>query len=120
LFDGYILLALALPENGDGQWPVAVAENIYPPQRLPLFTFIPVSQGVINQQTKVLYNDAINPPNSRYVAYWYDRNKRRVFPATGVSPSFFTISAGTYAISLPTLTVPTNTATVPTPEGTGV
>jgi hypothetical protein len=74
---------------------------------------------VIDQQTKVIFNADITPPNTQYVAYWYDRNKRRVFPLLA-NPSFFTISTNPHAISIPFIDMPVPTIVAPQPEETGV
>lgn len=116
LFDGYLLIGIALPTNGDGDWPYIAADGITPPQRLPQWIFIPIKQGVIDAATKLWYNADLNPPGTQYVAYWYDSLKRLV--VSGV-PTPFTISTASHAISLPTITVPNN-GTVPTPQDTGV
>lgn len=117
-FDGWLLLGLVLPENADGQWPTTVIAGATMPQRLPIWTKIPIRAGAIDGQTTVLFNTSVEPPNSRYVAYWYDRNHRRIFPAVATPPTPFSITTTPYAISLPTLTVPSNSSTLPTPSET--
>lgn len=117
-FDGWLLLGLVLPENADGQWPTTVLNGATIQQRLPLWAKIPITAGAFDSQTSILYNTSVEPPASRYVAYWYDKNHRRIFPATGVPPTPFTISANPYAIALPTLTAPSNSATLPVPTET--
>lgn len=116
LFDGWLLLGIVRPENADGQWPSTVLAGQLAPQRLPIWLEIPISAGVIDTATKVFFNSSIEPPNTQYVAFWYDRNKRRLFPATGVAPTPFTISTDPYAITVPTLTIPSTSATLPTPS----
>lgn len=115
-FDGYLHLGLVLPQNGDGQWPTTTLAGQLPPQRLPIWTVVPISAGVFDANTKVFYNTSLDPPNSQYVAYWYDLNRRRLFPTTGTPPTPFTIAANPYAISLPTLTIPSTSATLPVPS----
>lgn len=110
-FDGWVRLGLVLPTNSDGSWPSAIFGAQTTAQRLPIWIEVPINAGTFNQQTKIWYNSSIDPPNTQYVAYWYDGNNRRLFPATGDSPTpfvvnQFTVTGGTYTISIPMLTVP--------------
>ena len=115
LFDGWLRLGLVLPQNSDGQWPTTVLAGETSPQRLPIWAEVPISAGAFDANTQILFNSSLNPPNTQYVAYWYDRNNRRLFPASNVNPTPFTISANPYPISIPTLTVPSTSATIPVP-----
>ncbi len=115
-FDGYLLLGIGPPSNADGVWTTVSIGSTFPAVRLPIWTKIPIKDGVINANTLVFYNADLEPPNCRYVAYWYDSNNRRISPVTGVDPTFFDVSTSPHTITVPTLTVPTApTSTVPTP-----
>lgn len=121
LFDGYVLLGLGLPSNATDVWPsLAVGAGKYPMLRLPIWTVVPIRQGVFDPNTKVFVNTSIDPPNSKYGAYWFDNNKRRIYPAAGVTAAPFTISAsanGTYALTPgASLTLPLAPTTIPNAE----
>jgi hypothetical protein len=114
-FDGYVMLGLVLPQNSDGIWPTVGIEGVFPPQRIPIWTVVPISNGSFDVNTYVFYNTSITPPGTQYVAYWYDLNKRRIFPATGNAPAQFSVTTSPLAIAIPTLTIPTNSGVVPVP-----
>jgi hypothetical protein len=114
-FDGYVLLGLVMPQNADGQWPTLALEGVFPPVSLPIWTQIPISAGVFDPNSFVWLNTSVSPGHTQYVAYWYDLNKRRIFPATGTPPTPFTITTTAFAINIPTLTTPATSATLPTP-----
>ncbi len=114
-FDGWVRLALVLPTNSDGEWPSSVFSGQMGPQRLPIWIEVPIVQGVFNQQTKIWFNSSITPPNTKYVAYWYDRQNRRISPV-GISPTPFTVSTASHAITLPTLAAPIASAVIPAPS----
>lgn len=118
LFDGYVLLALGLPSNGDGVWPTAMIGGKYPATRIPVWTVVPIIRGVFSPNTSIFFNSSIDPPGTKYGAYWYDINWRLLFPAVGVPATGFTISVNPYAISIPTLTVPSSPSTIPLPQTT--
>lgn len=116
-FDGYLLLGLVMPTNADGIWPtVTVGGGNVPPLRLPIWTMIPINAGVFDSNTKILFNSSISPDSTQYVAYWYDLNKRRIFPATGSNPTPFVISSASFAPSIPSLTVPATSGVIPAPS----
>jgi hypothetical protein len=117
-FDGYLYLGLTLPQDANGQWPTLTFAAQNPPQRLPIWTVVPIVAGVFDQNTKVWQNSTLDPPNTQYVAYWYDLNKRRIFPAIGATPTPFTIATDPYPIALPTLTIPSTSANYPVPDDT--
>ncbi len=107
LFSGYILLGLALPTDALGyQW--AELRLYGTSQRLPEWTVIPIVEGVIDNNTSIFLTSQLDPPNTRYVAYWYDNTWKRIYPyPIGVLPTAFTVSTNPYIITPPTLTVPT-------------
>lgn len=113
LFDGYLYLGLVMPANSDGVWPTATLSGQGSPQRLPIWTVVPVMSGVFNPQTRVLYNNSLTPPHTQYVAYWYDLNMRRVAPGPTAITVPFSINVSPYVISIPTLTSPSTSNTIP-------
>lgn len=116
-FDGYLLLGLGLPSDTNGAWPsLSIGMGKYPTLRLPLWTVVPISQGAFDQATSVFFNSSIDPPGSKYGAYWYDINWRLIYPATNVAATPFVISTNLYAITVPTLTIPTVAGSIPLPQ----
>ena len=114
-FDGYLHLGLVLPQNSDGQWPTVTLAGLPSPQRLPIWTVVPIVGGIYDNQTKVWQNKGMTPPGTQYVAYWYDLSRRRLFPPTGTSPTPFSINSTAFTMPTPTLTAPTS-GTVPVPD----
>lgn len=115
-FDGYLLLGIAPPTNSSGTtWPNIALQDSVSRQKLPLWTAVQIQDGKFNQNTTVFFSNNIQPRNCQYVAYWYDANWQRIYPAIGTPPSFFTITSDPYLITVPTLSVPTLAVTVPTP-----
>lgn len=111
-FDGYLLLGLAIPTNGEGVWPTVALGSAFPRQRLPQWVLIPIKDGTFDATTKVFFNGDIEPRGCQYGAYWYDINGRKLAPAGAATA--FDITTDPYVISVPTLTVP-SAGSVPTP-----
>ncbi len=118
LFSGYLMFGVALPTDSLGaQW---AQLNLYgTSQRLPIFTIIPIIEGVVDQNTSVYLTTQLDPPNTRYVAYWYDNTWKLIYPfPSGTIPSPFSVTTQPYIITQPTLTVPTvpTGAEIPAPQ----
>jgi hypothetical protein len=110
-FNGYVLLITVMP--GATSFPHAYTTSGQK-VRLPDRIKVPVVNGVFNQQTKIPYNAALEPPNTKYAAFWYDlRDVQQALP--GSSADFFSVTTATHAITIPTLTAPSAGTTVPTP-----
>ena len=106
-FSGYLLLVLLLPTG----YTTAAFANKYPRQNLPLRVKVPISQGIYDQNTQVLYNTSIDPPNTQYVAYMFDANDIKI---AGPS-SAFTVSASPVSVPALTLTTPSVGSVTPVP-----
>lgn len=108
LFDGYVWLGLQLP-TGDAPY----LFNSTRPQQLPPYTRIPIIGGQLDNNTGVFYNSNLQPPGTRYVAYYFDSNNVLIAPASGTATPF-AVSATPVTLTVPTLTVPAlGTAPVP-------
>ncbi len=107
LFSGYLLFGLALPTDSLGA--VWGQVNLYgTSQRLPIFTIIPIVEGQIDQNTSIFLTSQIDPPNTRYVLYWYDNTWKLVYPfPSGTLPTAFAVTTQPYVVTQPTLTSPT-------------
>jgi len=106
-FDGHLLLGLAPPEGVSRLF----LNGEFPPRELPQWVRIPIEKGVIHDISKVLFNSEIEPPNSKYCAFWYDLGHLLL---SGPS-SLFTIEADPYTITVPTLTIPAASVSPPVP-----
>lgn len=106
-FSGYLLLALSLPAG----YTTAQMDPKFPRQRIPTRIKVPIVNGMYDQQTLVLYNSSITPPNTQYVAYWYDPNDTLI---SGPSV-LFTVSNPVVVLPTPTLTLPTVSGSIPLP-----
>ena len=115
-FNGYALLALCPPTSSGTNWPTLgqVANN--PQTRLPLWVRVPIINGRYDNAIKIIFNEDIDPPNTRYAAYFYDLSNQRVAPAG--TPTMFEIDADPYTLTPPTLTAPIAPVTPPSPEST--
>jgi hypothetical protein len=108
-FDGFVAIYIALP----GDHTLAALDNSYA-NLIPLRTVIPIVEGVYNQNCSLYFNADIEPPNTQYVAYWYDATKKRIAPSG--DGTLFTVTADPHVLTPPTLTVPPTATTVPAPQ----
>ncbi|MEN6536829.1 MAG: hypothetical protein ABFD89_24450 [Bryobacteraceae bacterium] len=113
-FDGHLVLGLACPVPTSGAISYVLSDNASPSARIPTWIRIPVVEGELSTEARVLNNADLEPPNSRYAAFWYDLAGRRV-----AGPSaLFEVSGDSYAIDaiVPTLTSPVVSTSAPVPE----
>lgn len=102
LFDGWLLIGL---NSGGDSAPKVYLDNALEVVELPSFTKFRVTEGVIDQDQELFFTSDIQPPNSRYWAWWYDLTGTLIAPAG--DPSAFTVTANPHPITIPTLTSPT-------------
>lgn len=113
LFQGYVLFLLALPLfDAEAYTKAFLKGDGYQQQRLPLRLKWPITNGVLNTSLRIWQNASITPPNSKYIAYFYDETRNQVAVGSGL----ITIAVDPYTLTVPTLTVPSATASTPTPE----
>lgn len=111
-FNGFLLVGLALPTVSGYTYARTFLGNTGKPQRIPLWTKIPIDTGVYDNAAKVFFNADLDPPNTRYSAWWYDHNNRQVAgPA-----SLFEVTTDPHVLATPTLTVPSVPITLPAPQ----
>lgn len=109
-FDGFALFGIVMPTDGASPWPKITTEA-GADERLPVWFVIPISQGRYSQNAGLIYTEDINPPNTLYTAYYYDRALKRLLGPT----SFFSVSGD---FSYPqTIPAPTAGSTAPSPDG---
>lgn len=111
-FNGYFLAGIVLPKSGGVVWPFVTLEGAAE-QRIPIWFPIPIKNGNFNPSGGLIFNEDINPPNSQYVAYYYDKARQKI---AGPS-SFFTVSSETFTPPVLTLSATQPGDTGPTPDG---
>lgn len=111
-FNGWIAMGLAVPTASGTPYPTVSVDSSSPQLRLPIWAPIPITNGIVNQNTFVYFTSTIEPPNCQYVAYWYDIN----FVLISGPSVLFTITSSPYTITVPTLTVPVAAVAGPTPD----
>ena len=110
-FNGFAVIGIVLPTSGGVNWPYPSTENS-PETRFPIWSVIPIENGVANQNVGLLYTADLNPPNTKYGWYAYDRAFKQV---AGPSATF-TVTAATTSLPSLTLTAPSAGSVVPTPS----
>ena len=114
LFQGFAVIGLVLPQSGSVDWPELTIEPNSPRQRIPLWSTIPIKDGVFNQALGLWFNTDINPPNSKYAIWLYDASNKQVV-APGSSADFFTVTTDPHTIVVVAPTVPSASTVVPNP-----
>lgn len=113
-FTGSLRLGLVVPKyDGTDDAPFITLAWQTPACQVPLNTFIQITNGKPDTNTQAFFNSSLRPPNSQYVAWWYDSTGELI---DGPSAQF-TISSNPFTPPTPTLTVPTVGSTVPPSEG---
>ena len=111
-FDGYVWFGLTMP-TGYSQ-PTLFAAVVR--QTLPRYIKCPVVNGAIDQTTGIPWNSDIDPPETGWVAYWFDNSDNLIAPGSG-SATAFSIGTSSYTLVPPTLTMPSlASATTPLPQ----
>jgi len=110
-FDGFILVGLVPPTNVT-DWAEIGISGYYPPQRVPVFARVPIVDGKFDSTAGLFFNADLEPPNTRYVAWYYDITRRQI---AGPS-SQFQVTADPFTPPSLTLTAPSAGSTNPTPD----
>lgn len=114
-FDGFVLIGLAKPSNAEGDYTVSLDGSAMR-QRIPEWSKIKIVDGVFDSSAKLYWTADIEPPNTRYAAWFYANPRKRVAPLNPTAPSLFSVAVTEYAITIPTLPAPTAPVTSPTPS----
>ncbi len=112
-FNGFVWLGLDLPVG----YTKAALWNSQKHQSLPLYVEVCITGGIIDNTTQAFCNPSIEPQNTQYVAYYFDKLKTLIAPASGTATPF-TIpnQIGSYTLTVPTLANRTPGITPPVPE----
>jgi len=94
---GFLLVGLVLP-TGYAQGYYAAT---YPDVAIPTFLKVPIINGSFHTAESICYNADIEPPNSRYVAWYYDSTGQQIAGPTAL------FSVSTTTCTPPSLTLPT-------------
>lgn len=94
---GFLLIGLVLPTG----YQLGYYAATYPNVPIPTFLKVPINNGSFHTAESICYNADIEPPNTRYVAWYYDSTGQQI---AGPS-SLFTVSTAT--CTPPSLTLPT-------------
>jgi len=113
-FEGYLLAVLVPPTVGGVNYANISVKGFQPQQRVPNFARVPIKAGKYHTEAALFYNEDLSPPNTRYVAYWYDSTDRQI---NGPSAQF-TVTTDPFTPPTPTLTSPSVGAAPPSPDAT--
>ena len=94
---GFLLVGLVLPTG----YQLGYYAATYPNVPIPTFLKVPINNGSFHAAESICYNADIEPPNSRYVAWYYDSTGQQIAGPTAL----FSVSSGT--CTPPSLTLPT-------------
>lgn len=97
-FDGYLLVGCVVP-SGKPRCELGQYSGIVD---MPIFTLFPITNGVFDQSTELIYTSDLTPPGAQYVAWLCDKTMQQI----GTVSTAFTVTSNPW-------TPPTITATVP-------
>ena len=97
-FDGYMLVGVVVP-TGKPRCELGLYSGVVD---VPIFTLFPITNGVFDASTELIYTSDLTPPNAQYVAWLCDKS----FQQIGTVSTAFTVTSTPW-------TPPTITATVP-------
>lgn len=110
-FNGFALVGLVMPTSGT-DWSFVARGSMSSGQKLPVFAMIPIVDGLFNTSLGLYFNADIEPPNSKYVYWFYDSTRRQI-----AGPSaLFSVTADPIVLPALTITAPTAGSTIPTPD----
>lgn len=103
-FDGWLIIGIVPPQAGGvTNWPSMTPGDMTSPVALPPFYQIRIRDGRAETATKVIYTSDIVPPNTTYVAWLCDVNKRLM---TSTASATFTVTSDTFSPPAITATIP--------------
>lgn len=86
-------------------------------QTIPNYVEIPIIGGIVDNATQAFVNPCIEPQNTQYVAYWFDKLKNLIAPASGTAVPFtIPLQTGSYTLPVPVLPNRTPGVIVPVPQ----
>jgi hypothetical protein len=112
-FNGFCLIGLVLPSDGVATWAQADYGNLSPSLRLPIWQRIPIVDGQLNGGCGLFLNTDIVPPDSAYVAYYYDTTGRQL---AGPTSTFTVLTQDKVTPPILPLTAPSTLGPLPVPD----
>lgn len=112
-FNGFILIELIVPSDGSTPWGEVDYGNLYPSITLPTMQRIPIINGQANTSCGVFLTPDITPPNSSYIAWYYDSTGRKI---AGPTVTFQVTSQSAFTPPILTLPIPTQIGPVVNPD----
>lgn len=97
-FDGYMLVGVVVP-SGKPRCELGQYSGVVD---VPIFTLFPITAGVFDASTELIYTTDLTPPGAQYVAWLCDKTMQQI----GTVSNAFTVTSTPW-------TPPTITATVP-------
>lgn len=104
-FTGYAKFELVMPTDALAQeWDVVFQApgSSMTPVELPLWSVIPINEGVFNTSVGLLYNADLVPHNTKYQATYYDQTLKKIAGPTAT----FTVTTAETTPLVPTLSAP--------------
>ena len=114
LFQGFAVIGLIVPTLSGVSWPELSLEPNSPRERIPLWSTIPIKNGVFNQALGLWFTDDINPPNTKYAIWYYDSSNVQIAGPVD-SSDFFTVTADPTTPPMYSLVAPTAGVAIPDP-----
>lgn len=119
LFAGYVLIGTGMPVT-PGANPTAYTSlkrfELGYNQRLPQWWLIPIVEGIIDPGSKLYYNADLEPPTSKYYAWWIDAAGKIISgPSIG-----FTCTTSSTAVPTALLSIPDSPTNPPVPGAVAV
>lgn len=112
-FNGFILISLVPSTLSGTTYTEGDFGYISPTEVLPAFAVIPIQNGLINQSLGLYFSVDISPPNTTYIARFYDTTKRLI---SGPSVAFSVTADPISTLTIPSLTTPSAGGTAPVPN----
>lgn len=106
-FDGYMLIGVVVP-SGKPRCELGQYSGVVD---VPIFTLIPITNGVFDQSTELIYTSDLTPPGAQYVAWLCDKT----FQQIGTVSNAFTVTSTPWMPPTITATVP-SAGSSPTPN----
>ncbi len=112
-FNGFLLVSLVPATLSGTTYTEGDYGYVYPSEQLPPFAIIPIQAGLLNSSLGLYFNEDISPPNTTYIARWYDTTKRLI---SGPSAAFSVTTDPISTLTIPTLTAPSAGGSPPVPN----
>lgn len=107
-FTGWLLLGLVPPLRGATPYTTFYKKYTKERVKLPQWITFPVRDGEILANAKIRFNSSIEPPNTKYAAFFVDYEGNTLATST-----VFSVEATPYELVEPSFSIPTAGSTAP-------